>query len=639
MAKYRELKGIYRWVVRLFSCISIFAAVYQLFYLEWYGFIMVGTAYLYLFLLLYLPLVFLLFPATRKAQHKVPWYDPLAAFLCVILPLYYFSHAEQALHSAWDFNPPTTGVIASTIMLFLVLEAGRRTGGWVFVGIMAFFAFYPLFADRMPGLLGGLSVDFQRLASYHFGSQESIVGLPTSVVANLVMGFMLFAIAMQICQAGNFFMDLSLALAGRLRGAQAKVAIVSSALFGSISGSPVANVIATGTFTIPAMKKAGFAPDYAGGVEACASSGGLFMPPIMGAAAFLMAQFLEISYGEVVKAAIIPALLYYFALYIQIDGYAAVNALSGIPKEIPLPSITRTLRERGHLIIIFFLLIWLLLGLRQEAKAPFYCIPVLFALSMLRKQTRVGLRGFIDFIEKSGAVMAELAALVACVGLIIGSLTLTGIAMSLSREVVELAGGNLVLLLIFSAGVAFLLGIGMTSTAVYIIMAIILAPALVQAGLDKVAVHLFALYWAMISFITPPVALAAFTAAGISGASPMRTGVTAMRLGSVLFVLPFFFVMRPALILHGTPLEILWAVPLALVGTTCWAASMEGYLIGVGRLPMITRVILIFSACLFFAPGFITDLAGIGIFSATVLATVIYLRRGKVMYQQKSRRG
>jgi TRAP transporter 4TM/12TM fusion protein len=366
-----------------------------------------------------------------------------------------------------------------------------------------------------------------------------------------------------------------------VRGGPAKVSIFASGLMGSVSGSVVSNVLTTGVVTIPAMKRIGFSPAYAGGVEACASTGGVLMPPVMGATAFVMAAFLGVPYVTIAVAALVPSLLFYFALFVQIDGYAAKNGLKGLPRA-ELPSIRQTFAEGWHYLFVFALLVWMLLILQRESLAPFYATALLLVINQIWPRYRLDWRRLRTLLEGVGGALSELAALLAGVGLIIGALSVTGLAGTLANDLVYIAGNNIYVLLVMGAITSFIFGMGMTITACYIFLAIVLAPPLVAAGFDPVAVHLFMLYWGMVSFITPPVALAAFVAAGIAKAPPMQVGLQSVRLGAAMYFVPFFFVLNPALILRGTPWEIAVVVGTAVAGIALIGSALEGYVVGIG---------------------------------------------------------
>ncbi|MBE0549450.1 MAG: TRAP transporter fused permease subunit [Rubrivivax sp.] len=548
------------------------------------GHTLLDNAYLYLLCALLIGTVFLFLPATARARRDaVPWYDALLYTLSLCVFGYFAFNAHRILQEAWEFMAPTEAVWVAAVGWLLLLEATRRAGGTAVFVVVALVSLYPVFAADMPGPIAGLPQPFPTTAAYHFASSESVLGIPTRAFGELVIGFVMFGAVLQYTGAATFFNNIAFALFGVVRGGPAKVSIFASGLMGSVSGSVVSNVLTTGVVTIPAMKRTGFSPAYAGGVEACASTGGVLMPPIMGATAFVMAAFLGVPYTTVVMAALVPSLLFYFGLFVQIDGYAARKGLRGLPRA-ELPSIARTVAEGWQYIFVFVLLVWMLLVLQQEALAPFYATALLLVINQAWARHRLSWRRLGLLIEGVSRSLAELAALLAGVGLIIGALSVTGLAGTLANDLVYLAGNNIYVLLVMGALTSFIFGMGMTITACYIFLAIVLAPPLVAAGFDPVAVHLFMMYWGMVSFITPPVALASFVAAGIAGAAPLQVGLQSMRLGSTMYFVPFFFVLNPALILRGEPLDIVVVVATAVLGIGLVASALEGYLVGFGRL-------------------------------------------------------
>ena len=442
---------------------------------------------------------------------------------------------------------------------------------------------FPLFAGHLPDSFAGISTPIDLAAIYHTNSEESLIGIPSQAFANLVIGFLLFGIALQRTGGGKFFIDLAFAMFGKVRGGPAKVSIFSSGLMGSMSGSVVTNVLTTGPLTIPAMRRVGFNKTYAAGVETCASTGGVLMPPVMGATAFIMATFLDIPYGEIALAAAIPSALYFFGLFVQIDFYAARMRLKGLPA-IDLPAVKQTLIDGWHYIFVFAFLIWMLLVMKQEAITPFYATAMLILINQMRKHTRWKWKDFKDFAESCGSLFAELTGLMAGVGLIMGALAVSGMSGTIANDLLFIAGGDMLVLLLMGALTSLILGIGMPVTAAYIFLAIALAPALINGGMNPLAVHMFILYWGMLSFITPPVAIGAFAAASVAGSSPMRTSLVSMKMGSIIYFIPFFFVLEPALLLQGTPSEILIAIICAVGGILMVAGGLQGYLPKLGDL-------------------------------------------------------
>ncbi|MEX0583201.1 MAG: TRAP transporter fused permease subunit [Sneathiella sp.] len=585
LARHRSLSFGWMAIVIAVTVVVITLAINQLFNIGFFiGYSWLDNEYQYALFGLLVPIVFLIFPASVKsAMDKVPWYDALLAAVTFGLLVFFFMNAERILDNGWEMGAPDHIVALGFILWLLVLEATRRAGGTALFTIVLIISLYPLYADIMPGPISGLGSTLADTTAYHVLSAESMLGIPMQALANLVIGFLIFGVALTQTGGGKFFIDLAFAALGHVRGGPAKVAIFSSGLMGSMSGSVISNVITTGVMTIPAMRKTGFRASYAAGVEACASTGGVLMPPIMGSTAFIMAVFLNVPYITIAVAAIIPSVLYYLALFIQIDAYAAKNNMPGLPKE-QLPKLGETFRAGWHFIAVFILLIVMLVYLKQEVLAPFYATALLIVINQIFSKERWGMREFWAFILATGKLLAEIAAILVGVGLIVGALSITGMAGTLVNDLVFIAGGDILVLLLMGAIASFIMGIGMTVTAAYIFLAIVLAPALIQGGLDPLAVHLFILYWGMVSFITPPVALGAFAAASIAGANPMRTGFEAMRLGSIIYFVPFFFVLDPAFILNGELSRTALLFTCAVGGVILVASSLQGYLVWIGNL-------------------------------------------------------
>jgi len=541
------------------------------------------TEYFYFMLALLLPLAFLIYPLFNSARDHIPIYDWALALLTAGIAGYFALKGNAILDIGWEYDAPEHARILSFILWALVLEATRRAGGNAIFIVCLVVSVYPMLSDFAPGFLNGPPVAPNTTAGFHIFGTESMLGIPMTAFANLVVGFLVFGVALQYTGGGTFFLNLAFAILGKKRGGPAKVAIFASGLMGSMSGSVITNVLTTGVMSIPAMKRVGFRPAYAAGVEACASTGGVLMPPVMGATAFVMATFLELPYSAIIIAAAFPSALYYLGLYLQIDAYSARHGLKGLPAE-ELPPVLEVLREGWYFVFVFITLIILLLYMQREAQAPYYATAILLIINQIPKTHRWNLARLSDFVKGVGLLFAELAAILAGVGLIIGALTLTGKVGTITYELVNLAGDNTLLLLVMAAVTSFILGIGMTVTAAYLFLAVTVAPALTQAGLDKLAVHLFMMYWGMISFITPPVAIGAYAAASVAKSNPMQTGLEAMRLGSIIYFVPFFFVLNPALIGNGTLSEIVLVLSTTIMGIWLISAGLQGYLQGVGAL-------------------------------------------------------
>jgi TRAP transporter 4TM/12TM fusion protein len=576
------------------------------------------THYYFLLLGLLLPLVYLVFPRWRPL-------DVLLALSVVGCCGYFLRTTVDAVDLGWEFGAPPLATGLAVVLWALLLEAVRRAGGWALFCITLVFSLMPLVADRLPGPFAGMPSDWAQTAAYHVLSIESIFGLPFRAFAELVIGFVLFGLALQHTGGGRFFLDLAFALLGHVRGGAAKVAIVSSGLMGSMSGSVVTNVLTTGQITIPAMRATGMKREVAGGVEACASTGGVLLPPIMGSTAFVMATFLEVPYYQVALAAAVPSLLYFAGLFLQVDAHAAAQGLAGLDRR-DMPRVGRTLADGWYYLGAFLVLVLLLVVLQRESVAPYFATAALLVLNQLSPMHRWGWTQLVDFLSASGRLLAELVAVLAGVGLIVGALSVTGLAGTLVNDLLYLAGDSVWLLLLMGALTSFVLGIGMTVTAAYIFLAIVLAPALIQGGLDPMAVHLFILYWGMLSFITPPVALGAYAAASIAQARPLATGLAAMRLGSIIYFIPFMFVLNPALILHDTVTALLLSLVEAGAGILLLVWGIQAYVpwLGVGW-HVVPRIMLVLGGVLVAMPPLLPAITGTARTSQIVVGLLLAL--------------
>ena len=621
---------ISNYILRFAAISSSFISIYMLFgvgnFLNTY--VLLDTEYLYAMIALLLPLPFIIYHPTPRRGNKIPWYDIIFAASTFIIASYFCFSGSLILEEGWEYLAPTYAKIMAFILWGLVLEASRRAGGNAIFIICLIISVYPAISTFLPGFLNAPAQPWDTTATFHIFGTESIMGIPMTAFATLVVGFLIFGVALQHTGGGSFFLNLAFALLGTRRGGPAKVSIFSSGLMGSMSGSVITNVLTTGVLSIPAMKKTGFKSSYAAGVEACASTGGVLMPPVMGATAFVMATFLEVPYSEIIIAAAFPSILYYFGLFMQIDAYAARNHLKGLPAK-ELPSIKKVLKEGWYFIFVFVMLILMLLYMQREAQAPYYATATLLIINQIVKIHRWNYDKLIHFIESVGRLFAELAGILVAIGLIIGSLTFTGKIGTITYALVNFAGDSIFILLIMGALTSFILGIGMTVTAAYLFLAVTLAPALTGSGLDKVAVHLFMLYWGMISFITPPVAIGAFAAASVAGANGIRTGVEAMKLGSVIYFIPFFFVLNPALIGRGSIYDILIVFFSAVIGIILISSSLQGYLIGIGDLKKSKylewpiRIMLGFSGILMALPG--GKVTGYSNYEINIFATALFV--------------
>ncbi len=656
VTRIRTLHGFWRWLLVALTGATILLCINQQFNLRFLiGHTQLNTEYFYLLIVLMLPFTFVLFPGSEKAPiDRVPWYDAVLFVVTVAAATHLMLNIRKAAELGWEFNgAPMPVIVTGVVMWALLMEALRRTGGWSLLLSILPFTLYPLFAEsKWLGPLKGTQSTLEQATAYHVLSTESLLGIPIQAFADTVIGFLVFGTALMLTGAGKFFINLAFGLCGTFRGGAAKVGIFASALLGMMSGSIVSNVLTAGTMTIPTMKRTGFSPSYAGAIEACASTGAVLAPPVMGATAFVIAQFLNVSYAEVALAAVIPAVLYYLGLFMQVDSYAARRNLKGLKRE-ELPSIKQTLKEGWYYAFVVALLVVMLLHFKRESHAPFYATALLIVLNqMFNKDGRWGLRSVVNFLEANGRTFVELIGILAGCGLLIGAFSMTGVVSSLAGDMLRLAGGDVFLLLAMCAITSLVLGLGLTTTACYIFLAVLVAPALEKLGLNKMAVHMFIFYWGMLSSITPPVAIASFAAAGIAGAPAMRTGWESMWVGSIIYFLPFFFVMNPVLVLQGNGifLEAVQLVVEASIGILLICGGLQGYQAGVGdtrhagALEWPIRILLIVGGFTLAMPGggiapfsqTTMTLLGVGISVPTLLVLWTFVKRaGQAEWQAR----
>ena len=437
-----RLRGFAYWLGIAMGSAGILLTIDQTFNLHLTGGPIIDTSFYYLMLGLFLSLAFLAYPAHRGAAGAIPWYDWALFAICVAATGFLAWNGARIVAEGWVFAAPSEAVVVAGIICLLALEGLRRAGGPVLFGLCAIFGAYPMFADQMPGFLWGPSSTLAQTLSAHAMGVESIIGVPLRTVASLLIGFLIFGSALVVTGGGEFFMALAVALLGRTRGGPAKVAVLASGFFGSLSGSVISNVVTTGQLTIPTMKRVGYPPHYAGAVEACASTGGALMPPVMGAVAFVMAEFLNVPYSTVIIAATVPALLYYGALLLQADHYAARHGRQGQPAA-EIPPLLPVLKQGWHFLFSLALLTYLLLVLRREALAPYIATAVLLGTTLIFGSKRFGLAGLRDLAIDSTRNIVNIVAILSGVGFIVGSLSYTGVGGAFSRELLQFAGSNI----------------------------------------------------------------------------------------------------------------------------------------------------------------------------------------------------
>jgi len=591
------------------------------------GWVLEDVMYYYIIYLTFSTTVFLCLPMRKKHRTRIPWYDVALAALLFGICIYYVLNAHSIARDLWIPAQSTLAFVLPLITILLALESGRRMAGLPFICIVILVGSFPLYAEHMPGILYGVSHSLDHIAAEFAYGRLGMLGLPAQVTGEILIGFLIFAGILIASGAGTFFLNFALALMGRFRGGPAKVAVVSSGFFGSLSGSTIANVVATGSITIPAMKRMGYPSHYAAGIEAVASSGGMIMPPVMGAIAFLLSILTGIPYAQIMIAAFVPALLYYCGLLVQVDAYAARVGLRGLPKE-ELPSLRKTLKEGWPFIAVIVFLVVALLYFRWEARSPVWASALMILLSFTRRETMLTPRRLIATLVTVGSLITYMMAVLFSVALLLIGIEITGTLTALTAEMVMLGAENLTMVLVIAAVVCYILGMVGMAIIPYIVMAVTVIPAIATAtGLPPLAVHLFVIFYLLTGGITPPVCVIAFTAAALAGARPMKTGFTAMRLAVVLYFIPWFFVFNPALVLQGDSVwHIAYLLPLCVVGIWILASGLEGYLLRVGRLETWSRLLLVAGGFLIALPGWETSIGGAAL---TVLVIAIALIRKK----------
>ncbi len=583
-------------------------------------------ALLYITLAFSLVLSFLLWPRRQgETPDSIPWSDLGLAALSLTVLGYMFVRYDYIVNRFPTAHPlEPADMVVGIAGILLVLEASRRTLGAALSIVALVFVAYALAGPWMPGWLyhRGLSVEIA--VDQTWFTTEGIFGVPMTVAGTYVILFIIFGAYLERSGAGQFFTNFANAIAGGARGGPGKVAVVSSSLFGTISGSAVANVMVDGWLTIPMMKKTGFKPEAAAAIEAVASTGGQIMPPIMGAAAFVMAEFMGASYTDVMIAAAIPALFYYGALFAAIHFNAVRSGLKGLPRE-ELPILGVIIVAQAHLFLPVIVLLVLLLYGFTPTYAAIVATVGLIAISWLRPATGLRPRACIEALRDGALHTVPVAMACACAGIVIGLVLQTGLALRFTAFLIDFTSGSLLPALVITMVAGIILGMGMPTTPAYIMQAALLVPAIIKLGVEPMAAHMFAFYFSCLSAVTPPVALAVYAAASIGGADLWRAGVQAVKFAAAGFVVPYFFIYNPALLFSGSWDDILRAVVTGTIGVISLAAGLEGYFLR--RASWLERALFIAAAFLLIDPGAATDLIGLGLLVATLALQKLYQPR------------
>ncbi len=631
VSKFRRLGGAARVIERvLLITLTLVGALWATQVHHHLPFAFFNEQFLGLFLALALASVFVSIKGRRRESGvRVPWYDWILAGGGLVVGMYVTVMYPTIAYRLGVLTLDRSLLAGAAVLL--VLEATRRIAGGTLAWVALALVLYARFSYLFPGLLEAKGASWGRLATYLYLDSSGLFGVPLNVAASVLVAFIFFGQALYAVRGDKFLMDLAMMAMGRYRGGAAKVSVVSSALFGTVSGSAVANVAVNGAFSIPLMKQTGYKPHVAAAIEAVASTGGQIMPPVMGAAAFLIAEFLNISYGQVAVAAAVPACLYYLALFTQVDLEAAKWGLAGLPAD-QLPKLRAVMRRGWVFLMPLGVLIYTLMIAGWEAgPSGMAAVVSTFLVGALRKETRASFKDIVRSVEETGRTMLDIVAITALAGIVIGTLNLSGFVFKISMLLVTVSGGNAFLLLVLTALGCLFLGLPLPTTVVYITLAVLVGPALTQVGILPLAAHLFLFYFGMISLITPPDCLPTYTAAAIAHADFWKTGWTGMRLASVAYVVPFMFAFQPALILVGGVGEIVLAVITAALGVVLVGIGCAGYLFRPlgwgGRAWACAAGFALFLPSMGGVPHFVPDLIGICLGAGLVLRERAAVRR------------
>ena len=562
------------------------------------------------FIALVLFLAYLLYPAKKNAPkntNKVPIYDIILAFVSAGSFLYMGINYEQLVAQAGNYTQ--IDIAVAMVAIVLLFEACRRVVGVPILVVVGCFIAYAYFGNMIPGTFGHRGFTIQRIATHLYFTTEGIIGTPLAVCSTFIFLFILFGAFLERTGVGQFFIDIANSIAGKATGGPAKVAVISSALQGMITGSSVANTVGSGSFTIPMMKRMGYRPEFAAAVEAAASTGGQIMPPIMGAAAFLMAEMTGIPYSNIVIAAIVPAFLYFSGIMIMVHLEAKRYGLKGLPPE-EIPNFFKLMFSYWYLLLPLIVLVTMMMTGYTPARSALVAIVVAIIVSMFRKETRMSPQTFLDALEGGARNIIGVAIACSVAGCIVGIVTLTGIGLKLAGGLLSLSGGNVLLALFFTMIASIVLGMGVPTTANYVIMATITAPVVLKLGIDLLPAHMFVFYFGIVADITPPVALAAYAGSAIARSNPLKTGVQATKLAIAAFLIPYVFALNPSLLLLGsTPIQVISVTITAFIGMFGVASAVEGYLFA--NMNPIVRIIALAGGLLLIIPGAATDIIGV----------------------------
>jgi TRAP transporter 4TM/12TM fusion protein len=609
----RKLTG---WIKTLFTTIAVVGALFHLYILNLHpidpwlfrsAHLVFGTI-----------LGFILFPGWKKASGRVHLVDWLLILASMGIGIYIYMNLTQLLFR-FGVMPTAMDFVVALVGILLVLELTRRTSGWTLPILAGIFILYAFAGPYLPSILNHSGYSIDRFATYIYGL-DGIFGVTLDVSSKYILLFIIFGAFLQMSGVGRYFIDFSFSIAGGMRGGPAKVSVISSGLMGMMNGTSAGNAVATGSLTIPLMKRVGYNPRFAAATEATASAGGQIMIPIMGAGAFLMAEITGIRYADIVVAATIPALLYFLSVYFMVDFEAIKKGMKGLARK-DLPSF-KGIAKQAYLFIPIIILLGFLLNGYSVIRSGTISIIACFAVSFFHPATRMGIKRLIGALELGMKNVIQLLAVCACAGIIVGVIALTGVGLRFGSMLLSIADNNIFLALVFAMFISILLGMGMPTTAAYAVAASVVAPGLISLGIEPLFAHMFVFYYAVMSAITPPVALAAYAAAGVAGTDPFKTGVQAFRLGIAAFIVPFMFMYSPQLLMEGSFSGIALAVITASVGIYLLSAAVQAWFVG-RRANLISRLLLLAAAVSLINSDFTWDLIALGLVAVVVAIQLI----------------
>lgn len=561
--------NLMKWTVIILSTLlSLFVLYYAL-----YGNVIVMKQRA-IVLMFSLVIGYLIFPVTKSKLEKVPIYDLVLVVLSVVVTMYTVINFEAFIMRIG--KPITMDLIMGSIAILLILELARRTIGWVLPAIAGIFVLYAFYGNYVPGIFNHKGYSIERVINQLYITSEGIYGIALGVAATFVFLFVLFGNFLEKSGASKYFMEVAISVTGKSKGGPAKIAVIASALLGSISGSSIANVVGTGSFTIPLIKRVGYRSNYAAAVEASASTGGQILPPVMGAAAFIMAEMIGVPYTTIIIAAIVPALFYYISIYANVHFEALRLNIGGLP-DSEIPKFNQVFWKGVLYFLPLVAITVVLFRGSSPMRAAFIGIVTVLVISLVRKVSRINIKAALDAFTDTAKTIVGIVAATACAGIIIGIVSLTGIGLKFTSFVLSFAQGYLILALLFTMLASIILGMSLPTVATYIVLSVLTAPALAEFGVPLLTAHLFILYFGVFADITPPVALASYAAAGIANCSPMSAALKTFQVALIGFIIPFIFVYNPELLLQGTPINIIFAILTGILAVIALSSALQGY--------------------------------------------------------------